>query len=188
MTWVVLIILAIAFVILFRKQLQTAFLAVSDWMRKNLILGTFLFMVVYITLHPMGLGFHVFTVLGAFVYGHAIGLYIGCILFYFVNFFCQFTGTELTFYMTRFCFKKCTQSIINKKTYLKAFVYALNKNSKKFVCLSRLCHIAPQYLITNICAVSSMKSIDFFIGNLAMAPMDIPLIIIAASVSDFAKA
>jgi hypothetical protein len=77
--------------------------------------------------------------------------------------------------------------MMGNKPKMKAISSALSQNAKKLVCLMRMCTVAPQSVLTNLCAVSHMTSLDYFIGNWGMLPCDLPVIYLGASVSDIAK-
>ena len=51
----------------------------------------------------------------------------------------------------------------------------------------RMCSITPYFILNNVCAVTSMSSLDYLIGNFGLIPCDIPYIYVGATVSDFTK-
>ena len=78
-------------------------------MANHLILGSAIFIFVFIFIQPFGVPGNIFSMFGAFTYSHIFGFWPGLIFMYILNVFCMMSGIELSFYVSRYFLKECIQ-------------------------------------------------------------------------------
>ena len=78
----------------------------SNWMRRNFIVGTFIYIIVFILIQPTLFPPNIFILLGAFTYAHSLGFVRGLFLTWWVGNVCQFIGGLIIFFGARYLFRK----------------------------------------------------------------------------------
>jgi len=79
-------------------------------------------------------------------------------------------GSSLAFLLSRYLFRQCVLSYVEKHKIVRAIDRMMSKKGIKISILIRLAPIFPYNISNYVVGVTSLKLLDFFIGNVGIIP------------------
>ena len=160
----------------------TAFSAFIKWMQANLVLGGFLFMIIYAIGVVLFLPASFLTIGAGAAFAAVLGLGYGVLIGSVVVFVGATIGAICAFFLGRYALKRFVQRLIARYTLSTAIDAAIRDNGYVVIFLLRLSPLIPFSALNYVLAGTSIRPRQYIIGSLAMIPGTVGYVYIGASI------
>jgi len=167
------------------KYVATILDTFLDWMKDNIVAGSFAFFFVYIICTVLFVPGSALTIGAGYIYSETIGTGgLGILCGSLVVWVAATAGASLAFLLGRYVFKESAQKIFRKYTVMSAVDRVMAERGLKMMLLLRLSPLIPFNVLNYALSSTTVSFVHYEIGMVAMIPATVAFVYIGSTVSD----
>eukprot|EP01084_Bolivina_argentea_P242009 406109_1 len=165
------------------NKIISIFLQFINWMEKNAITGSLLFVIIFIISNILLIPGSILTMGAGFVYTHIFGLINGIIFSSFLVWIAACFGATFSFLNGRYLLRSIVEYYTQKSPKFRIIEQIVENNGFKVVMLLRLSPLIPYNIFNIFMGITSIRLKDFVLAHFAMIPETIVCCFIGGTIA-----